>query len=389
MQILIKLIFCSQVIWKTLYSTKSSKDTGTLYAARNTINAKNVTNEPSDNFYASTELLNKFDSAYISAGGLHHFGMVSLESEPVKNKYTGELGNKESMAEFVLSEAQSFLLEYLDIELPRIPEYGPQNNVLMCRYCHKLYKKTKALRKHEFSVHGLFDPLFSSVEKGEQATETSSSDGILNYTKQCLLLGLLRLNHNDAIRMGDGQRIMDVNMYLCLLYKINNCTKYAYGMLETIAQTKALLTERLAYQLIWNRTVNHQGKIDTNHPNDLDIEHQNKLFKDQVHSYRGEFTDKTISRVSRSVVTTDKVMKAFDHSMKVFRPSGKHQSINTEDDIWQLIQQLTERKVFNYTPGRCHNHFGFINSNLFEIDNEKLREWISNCLRRYAQEHFY
>lgn len=79
-------------------------------------------------------------------------------------------------------------------------------------------------------------------------------------------MGLLRLNHTDAIRMGDGQRIMDINMYLYLLYKQNNCPKYAYGILETLVQANVLLSERLAYRLIWNRTVNHQGKADTNHP---------------------------------------------------------------------------------------------------------------------------
>ena len=52
-----------QAIWKTLYSRKSSEETGTLYVARNTVNARNVTDEMGDNFYASTELLNKFGAA--------------------------------------------------------------------------------------------------------------------------------------------------------------------------------------------------------------------------------------------------------------------------------------------------------------------------------------
>ena len=44
-------------------------------------------------------------------------------------------------------------------------------------------------------------------------------------------------------------------------------------MLESLLQTKVLLSPRLAYQPIWNRTVNHQRRIDTNHSNDLDLEH--------------------------------------------------------------------------------------------------------------------
>ena len=106
--------------------------------------------------------------------------------------------------------------------------------------------------------------------------------------------------------MDDGKRMMNSNKHLYLLYKCHSCPKYAYGLLETLIQSNVLLSERKAYELTWIRTVNHRGEVDTNHPNDLDIEHQNKIFKDQAHNYRGVFTEKAISRVSRSAVTTDK-----------------------------------------------------------------------------------
>ena len=67
---------------------------------------------------------------------------------------------------------------------------------------------------------------------------------------------------------------MNSNKHLYLLYKCNNRSKYAYGLLETPVQSYVLLSERKAYELTWNRTVNCRGAVDTNHPNDLDIEHQ-------------------------------------------------------------------------------------------------------------------
>ena len=380
------------MIWKTLYSTKSSKETGTLYAARNTINARNVTDEPSDNFYASTELVNKFDAAYITCGGLKHFGMMSTDSEATENTYTGHIGNATEMRDFVISEAKSFLQEFLDLKTPVIPEYGPQNNSKLCRFCNRRYKKAKALRKHEATVHGVNDPLYTgtSVETRETSPPEKENDGVLNYTRTALLLGLLRLNHTDAIKMGDGQRIMNINMYLYLLYKINKFPKYAYGILETIAQSKVLLTERLAHRLIWNRTVNHRGKSDSNHPNDLDLEHQNKLFKDQIHNYRGTFTEKSIARVSRSATVIDKMLTSYDKSVKVFKPSGEHTSANTEGDILTLIKSLEQRRVFDFVPGRSYSQFENIGSNPFQsLDRDQLRNWISSCLTKYSQEHFY
>ena len=224
----------------------------------------------------------------------------------------------------------------------------------------------KKLRKHASTVHGVHDPLYTPDESSEPSTVEVGKDAILNYTRTALLLGLLRLNHTDAIRMGDGQRIMDINMYLCLLYKIFKCPKYAYGILKTIAQSKVLLTERLAHRLIWNRTVNHWGKPDMNHPNDLDLEHQNKSFKDQIHNYHGVFTERSISRVSRSATTIDRILTAYDKSVKVFKASGEHTSANTEEDILTLVKSFQQRKVFDFIPGRLHSQFENMTSKPFQ-----------------------
>ena len=75
----------------------SARDTGTLYAARNTLNARNVTKDPSDDFYASEDLIEKVTKAYIITGGLSQFGMDSMEAEPRLNAYTGPIGDKEEM----------------------------------------------------------------------------------------------------------------------------------------------------------------------------------------------------------------------------------------------------------------------------------------------------
>ena len=102
------------------------------------------------------------------------------------------------------------------------------------------------------------------------------------------------------------------------------------------AQVNCLLTPRVSYSLTWNRLVNHQGAIDTNHPMDLDIEHDNKNFKNDCHSYRGEITDKSIDRVSRSTEKSDSILYNFDEVTSVKRPSGRHTILSTEEDIMLL-----------------------------------------------------
>ena len=224
-----------QVIWKLLYSTSSAKDIGTMYSAKHTLNAKNVPQDPHSDFYASSEFCEKFISAYIILGAMHHFGMDSLTANPTRNTYRGEIGNSDQMKEFIMGEAKQFVNDYARPEVPSLPSYGPQSNTFVCRYCGKEYQRPKALRKHEHQLHGHVDPLFTE-EASENDLYNQCDDFIMNYTRLCLTLGLIQKNHNDAISMRDGSRIMRVNKFLYMYYKACGCNKYAFGILETLTQ---------------------------------------------------------------------------------------------------------------------------------------------------------
>ena len=387
------VLFQIQVIWKILYSTASSKDTGTLYAARNSINARNVTKDPSGNFYASSDFMDKVTKAYILTAALEQFGMTSVDSEPTVNTYTGNIGNSVEMKMYILNEARSVIRKFTVTDFPVIPLDGCQSNSdITCETCGKSFKEITYLNNHKANIHGQVqgDQIRTKAKTTKETQLSPSQDGILNFSKVCLTIGLLKLDHDDAIRLGDGERILRLDMIMYLYYKKCHCTKYAYGMLETLLQTKVLLSPRLAYQLIWNRTVNHQGRIDSNHPNDLDLEHCNKVFKDEAHSYRGTFTEKVISRVSRSALKTDSIMKQYDKVSKVVRPSGKHTPADLTVDIMTLMQQFKERRLFQHIPGRKHSAFPSMEENqLSSLDMYEFRDWLSRSMRKIAKKHFY
>ena len=359
-----------------------------MHAAKHTINSKNVSNDPHSDFYASTEFFEKFISAYVILGALHHFGMETLTSEPTRNTYKGEIGNAEEMKEFLLTEAKQFVNDYARPEIPPLPSYGPQSNTFKCRYCGKEYSRPMSLRKHEHQLHGHPDPKYDDVAEGVEQT-VDDDDHILNYTRLCLRLGLIQRNHNDAIKMGDGQRIMLVNKFLYMYYKACGCNKYAFGILETLTQSTVLLSERKAHQLIWNRTVNHRGEPEANHPNDLDLEHCNKVFKDEAHSYRGTFTDKTLSRVSRSALILHEVVKHFDKISDTSLSSGKHKKADTKGDVTLLVQHISPIKIFDNIPGRSYTAFKTMNDPLKNQNMEKFRDWISNSITSFGKKHFY
>ena len=377
------------MIWKILYSTASSKDTGTLYAARNSIDAKNVSKDPNSNYYASSELVDKFTKAYVVSAALSHFKMESIDSYPSENTYEGEIGNNAEMKEYLLQNANQVVKDFTVLDFPQIPATGYQSNNIVCNVCGKKYKQVSTLEKHLSQVHGLVEEESGSNNDTTTDHETKDEDYVLNYTKLSLTLGLLKLNHDDAIHMGDGERIMRLDKVFYMFYKAFNCTKYAYGLLETMLQANVLLSERLAYRLIWNRTVNNSGQLDSNLPNDLDIEHCNKVFKDEAHSYRGVFTDKVVSRVSRSAMKTDMVLKGYDKMSKVVRPSGRHTPGDVTCDIVTLVQQFKTRDLFGSVSGRRHSAFRDFKVDQLSLNMNDFRDWLSRSMKKISKKHFY
>ena len=105
--------------------------------------------------------------------------------------------------------------------------------------------------------------------------------------------------------------------------KYARAPKYVHALLELMTQVHYLLPPKLAYELIWNRCVNHRGHPNSNFPNDLDIEYCNGYFKHEINSYRGEISERA-SHVSRFAAMHDTVATNYDNQSNIHKPSGKH-----------------------------------------------------------------
>ena len=113
------------------------------------------------------------------------------------------------------------------------------------------------------NLHGLFvyDKTTASANtttKSDEAKEDKIDD-VYNYAVARLSLGLLIRCVDDAIREGNGDRIILCWRFFLSYCKAFNHNKYALPEFLLLAYVTALLLEAKSHSLIWNRTVSNKG----------------------------------------------------------------------------------------------------------------------------------
>lgn len=291
--------------------------------------------------------------------------------------------DEEAKQTYVHNTVRNFIDKHVMNQMPQ-QESAELSTNMICRYCGKRYVRQGYLQRHEQKEHGHVD------EAAKSTGPTIEQDHIYNYTRQMLVLLLMRLSHNNAISLGDGGRVIHIYKFFYLFFKISKCPKYVFATLELIAQINYLLSPRLSYSLMWNRFVNHKGYLESNHPMNLDVEHDNKAFKTDIHSFRGDITDRTISRVSQSIEVSNAILECYDKSTHVRKPSGKHPKISNEDDVKILIEEFQQAEVYKCIPGRSHRSFPNMKANLLdELNIGKFQLWVKNSMKKLCEKNYY
>ena len=91
----------------------------------------------------------------------------------------------------------------------------------------------------------------------------SPKDHVHAYACEVLSLGLVLIEFNDAVREGDGTRIIRCWRYFLLLFKANRHTNYAVEAFNLLIQFYFILPHRLARQLVWSYRI--AGKFGGNY----------------------------------------------------------------------------------------------------------------------------
>ena len=211
-----------QVIWRRLYSGSSAMDGGTMYQLRNLVNRRNVVNDPKANEAACEDFMLTVTEAHILASAMELFEMETLTDSPSKQFFPDGSTELDSLQRrnILFLAIEQLVEKYVDLSIPE-------------------KKPTKQQR---------------------QRSKQNPHDGIFEYAKDTLTMGLLLMEFIDAVREGDGDRIIRVWKFLLPIFKSTGRTNYSVEAFNLLAQYFYLFSPRMAAQLAWSRTINTHGR---------------------------------------------------------------------------------------------------------------------------------
>ena len=290
-------------MWQILHSVKSSKEMGTLYQMRNLINRSSVPKDPGDNMKAAEDFMQLVLYAHIVAA-----------AETVED-LTG--------ADTVAGVAHIIISNY--VLLPS----------------HSVIKKTAA-------------------------DENIWEDKVHLYACETLTLGLLWWGFYDAIKEGDGERILRYWKFLLIIFKSTNHPNYAKEAVNLLMQHAYFFSEREKAQLMWSRTANTRGVQGCNMPCDLLMEHLNRRLKNMVGNMGGNVSPQAIVKAAKSLGPVQHVCSVFEGQTIERKAScDRHSFPSIAKDLKKVVDILREENVFTPLSKRSHPTFDKMKCGIF------------------------
>lgn len=312
-----------EVIWKRLYSSCSVMDFGTLFQLRNVINRRNVVMDVSKDVAACEEFMELITTAHVLSAAIDISGVSSLEG--LSSTILSTADQRTAMTTIARTLCSQFVNLVFTAELPKDKEV----------------------------------------------------DAMLEYAKETLSLGLLLQEFKDAIREGDGSRVLRCWKYFLLLFRASQHKNYCIEALNFLMLYYYILPPRYAEQMLWGRFVNTEGGPGRNIPADLHMEHMNRLLKGTVNHLGANKTPQAIVRAGKALGVLRSVLEEFDHLTGRWT-TRRHTTRSEANDLIKVVEELSQSKVFTHEPGREHNTFPSMKCNklLQSIDQKKLHTWM-------------
>lgn len=401
-----------QLIYSRFFSGKSSVDNCTMFADCALINRRNVTGDVSSSYRPNRDFFRVVFKSRVIGAAMSLLGFEDKSSTPSKYTLPKNMTALEKAAKLkVLHDLSAKVVDSFVFKdnvaekVNNIISEHERRNVLNnqgltpdgrfpCRFpgCKSSFKHNgKARRNHELAhnppVQVENEPFQVSSTKPSPPSrpeEMKSKDDVFDYNCALLTDGYLFFNFLDAIKEGDGDRLIRQYKYFMLHCKADgtHSTKYALECLYQLFLVYALLTPRDSVRFVWNRSVNNHGKKACNIPLDESTEHSNNFIKQCIRNLGPNITEAAVSRVCKAESTTRLILENLDESLQRISRSGSHSESSEKKDLDELLKKVVSFQAFCEIEGRKYIHFkDFKRDGLENLDLSDLYQWINRHKR--------
>lgn len=254
-----------------------------------------------------------------------------------------------------------------------------QKNKFHCRMegCSRIFTYFKSRQTHEIKTHNLVVPTDS------KPIIPTDCDHKYEHTVARLSFSFILLDILDAVKEGDGERLMRLYTVALLFYKAYGHTSYAYSTFLLTVQMNATLSPKVAHSLKWNRFWSTRGGKGRNIPQDLHLEHLNGFLKSFLIGLGPNLNETSAARISRSIGVMKEMMAGTDIELGISGQTGTHH-VDITKDILTLVDTLQEAELFKQQPGRVYAAFpGFRKNLLAKLDHKALWNWMKHKLNEW------
>lgn len=234
--------------------------------------------------------------------------------------------------------------------------------------------------RHERSQHpDQADELSEQAESmSEEGQEDKTEDYVNNYHSARLMFGMLIMLFNDSVKEGDSIGLLKFLKVALLMLHTYKRVKYAYVVLLFLAKVYAILSEKLAFEVLHDRYFNNSGKAGANIPLDLRMEHLNRLLKLALKQLASNISEAAAQRIAKSLSTLEDVLRMIDMDCNIKSRSGFHSSKHLDETVLSITKDLHDMKAFSFQPGREYKTFkGFKRNLLHKLDYREFYSWAS------------
>ena len=384
----------SQVVMDMLRKGNSLVDWGTF--ASNAIitgNSNALGDVLGENYDKIREFFQIETDAFICSATMTYFGMDDVSEEPKEHCLPEGLkeGGVTEKRQWFHQQLYSMLDAYIMDSVESLKDHGQEEEeVVRCRdpACNRTFKYRKCRTRHEQNTHSLF----VEEETTDKAKTKKPEDGIFNYGCLHISLGLLIRDAEDAVKEGDGDRLIRVWKFLTFLYRLNGANKYALAGLRVQASISGLLTPRDAHRFKWNRFAGLQEGPGTRISRDLRLEQHNKIAKEEIRALGVQnINDKSVEEITKSEGSMEKIIIGTRCDLAIEKGKGHHSNKNKSRVFSNILEQVHHKsKTFKHTVGREYKAFPKLQRNIFcALDKKSTHQWINRHKRQWHRHNRY